>query len=416
MKVWISLRRVIAISEMIGLPRASRALERAKFAPNTTRAGASLSKSDETRLTDKVEVWAGICMIDRIAGMMFNLPSGTNRYQLPRLPVVGADGEVIRRGYLSSLAAISKEVYELDDSTMLDGSDAERYAEVLRIDQELISLASIPPPSWWSTDTPGILPDQVLKYWHSYLTIRVHLKFTLQKDGNQQFDYSRYTCMNACNIAITRYLTIRPAMPSGFFIGRIVDLQALTAAVVLLLAYHNSRSARRRNFQAQAIESPARLIAQLIEVMESLSCLRASDFATQAVVTIRSLSTLLEDDSASERQELTLTVPLLGKIHVHKNRNPIGNTMGQDVSSMVGLAPSQTTTGSQHFQPVFTPTTADFSGQAMPATNTSAWDPLSLFIEDDDREALFQSALVTEDYEQMDPTMNFSGFDFGGYA
>lgn len=420
MKVWITLRRVIAISEMIGLPQAAKMHERTKDALTMSRAGFNLSKADEERLIEKAEVWTGICMVDRIAGMMFNLPAGTYRYQLPSLPVVDSNGQILVRGFMGNLAGISKHIFELDDGPILGGSDADLYAEVLSIDQELISLARLPPASWWGDPTPGTtanLSEQILKYWHSYLTVRVHLKFTLQKDANQQFDYSRYTCMTACNIAINRYLGFRSTLPGGFFVGRVVDLQALTVAVVLLLAYHNSRSTRRRHVQAQTIESPASLIAQLIEVMESLSTLRTSDFATQAVVTLRSLSTLLGDDSASERRELTLTVPLLGKIHVHKNKHPVGNTIAQDAHALMDMDLAQVPVGSQSVPPsVFTPATSDFSSQSLPVTNSWSWDPLSLFIEDDDREAIFQHAIFAEDFGQMDASISYSSLDFGGYS
>jgi hypothetical protein len=412
MKMWLTLRRIIAISEMIGLPHAARAVERAKAAPTPIKAGVNPSKSDEARLLEKAETWAAICMVDRIGGMMFNLPAGTKRYQSIKLAVVDSNGQVLTRAYLSNLADIAKQVYDLDDGSFLEDSDAELCAEVLRIDQELHSLASLPPQTWWSTYTPGALGDQLLQYWHYYITVRIHLKLTLQNDAGQKSDYSRYTCMNACNTVIRRYLTLRRALPSGFFVGRVVDLQVLTAAVVLLLAYHNSRSIQNTHFHAKAIESPDQLIGQLVELMESISCLPASDFATQAVVTIRSLSALLQDDSASRTRELNLTVPLLGKLYVRKNSNPVKNTSSQDEGTIMGL--SQATSGIQNVASAFTPTASDLSDPTLPVANVWSWDPLYLFIEDDDREALFQSALRTEDFGQIDASMNFVAFDFGG--
>lgn len=408
MKMWLTLRRIVAISEMIGLPHAARAVERAKNAPSPINPGANLSKSDEARLLEKAETWAAICMVDRIAAMMFNLPAGTKRYQSLKLPVVDSNGQVLTRAYLSNLADIAKQVYDLDDGPLSEDSDAELYADVLRIDQEMNSLASLPPQTWWSTFTPGVLGDQLLQYWHYYITVRIHLKLTLQHDGGQKSDYSRYTCMNACSLTIRRYLTLRRALPTGFFVGRVVDLQVLTAAVVLLLAYHNSTSDQNTYFHAKAIESPGPLIAQLIELMDSISCLPAADFATQAVVTIRSLSALLEDDSASQRRELNLTVPLLGKIYVRKNRNPIKSNNSQHESSMMGLSQAG------GIQNVLTPTTSELSGPTLPLTNAWSWDPLYLFIEDDDREAFFHSALRTEDFEQVDGPMNFVAFEFSG--
>ncbi|KEF52056.1 uncharacterized protein A1O9_12046 [Exophiala aquamarina CBS 119918] len=408
--MWLTLRRIIAISEVIGLPHAARSLERAKAAPYSTNVRPSLSKPEETRLLEKAETWAGICMIDRIAGMLFNLPAGTKRYQSAKLAVLDSNGQVVTKAYLSSLTEIAKQVYDLDDGSVTGLSDAELYAEALRIDQELISLASLPPQSWWNTYTPRARADQLLQYWHAYITIRVHLKLTLQSDASQNFDYSRYSCMNACSTAIRRYLDLRRGLPEGFFVGRIVDLQALTAGVVLVLAYHNSRSARHVQFQAQTIESPDLLIAQLVDLMDSISCLKAADFAKQAVITLRSLSALLDENSASKEQDLTLTVPLLGKIFVRKNRNPVAAPISQSDGTIPQL--SQATNANQNVAPAFTPATSDLSGQTLPVANSWPWDPLSLFIEDNDREALFHQALMTEDFGQMDASVGFTAFDF----
>ena len=408
--MWLTLRRIIAISEVIGLPHAARALDRAKNPPYSNSVGPTLSKPEETRLAEKAEAWAGICTIDRIAGMLFNLPAGTKRYQTTKLAILDSNGQVITRAYLSSLTEIAKQVYDLDDGSGTELSDAELYSEVLRMDQELISLASLPPQAWWNTYTPGALAEQLLQYWHSYVTIRVHLKLTLQSDAGQKFDYSRYSCMNACSAAIRRYIGLRREMPEGFFVGRIVDLQALTAGVVLLLAYHNSSSARHVQFQAQGIESPDLLIAQLVELMDSISCRKAADFAKQAVVTIRSLSALLDDHDSSQGQDLTLTVPLLGKIFVRKNKKDVQNPFSQSVGNIPEF--SQAPIGVQNVSSTFTAATSDLSGQTLPVANSWPWDPLSLFIEHDDREAMFHQALMTEEFGQMDVATGFTAFDF----
>lgn len=110
-------------------------------------------------------------------------------------------------------------------------------------------------------------------------------------------------------------------------------------------------------------------------------------------------------------------MPLLGKIHVHKNKHPVGNTIAQDAHALMDMDLAQVPVGSQSVPPsVFTPATSDFSSQSLPVTNSWSWDPLSLFIEDDDREAIFQHAIFAEDFGQMDASISYSSLDFGGYS
>ncbi|KAK1021746.1 hypothetical protein LTR33_018380, partial [Friedmanniomyces endolithicus] len=68
-KVWISLRRIIPLAELIGLPRAMHQLKAFDTQPET-----NVSLSQRERTKEAAELWVSICAVDRLAAMMFNLP------------------------------------------------------------------------------------------------------------------------------------------------------------------------------------------------------------------------------------------------------------------------------------------------------------------------------------------------------
>lgn len=85
-RLWLMLRRLIALAELIGLPRAASQLSSA-----STASGVYGSRREAA-----AAVWESICVVDRIVGLMFNLPLGTAAHGFPlRESVTSPEGEII---------------------------------------------------------------------------------------------------------------------------------------------------------------------------------------------------------------------------------------------------------------------------------------------------------------------------------
>lgn len=402
-KGWLQLRRSIALAELMGYPQAQRAFR--LHHPEVT--------SEDDPRAFKAQIWESLCALDRISGTILNLPVGTTRYsQTSAHPIViSGAGEV--RLYLSKLADIAIRTKYVDDLYMMDSATHELYSTVLDLDRELRSLAQEAPKTWtlYAMNMKTVEPHHVVQYLHQYVTMRVHMPFTLNRDPGEEYLYSRMAGITACRAVAGAYHILRRALPSTFFMCRFLDLQALTAAVVLMLSAHTLPSSQRSTTHTDKAEIKV-LVNQIVELMEEKSHLAVGlNFAHEGAVTIRALSDLLsEDEKSSGAQSLTLKVPLLGKIHVRRN---VRTTQAPPPNAQPAPIPMDTNLWNQSM-----PQTSDPSLMASvpvsAAQGQSPWllNPLSWSIEDD-HEAAFQDALMADAFDgfnvaHMDPNFGFT--------
>ena len=317
--MWLILRRVIALAEMIGLPRAAMAVGSLQDSLGATSHAASPGAILMVQRAQKAEVWISICAIDRVTSMMWSLPLATRNFPLPKPPILDSHGKVIPQSFLYSLADIASRILELDDLYSSGRPLPELSSGVKAIDQELQNLISLTPKDWWKIDWSEMSIYAPLQYWHQYLTVRTHLQHAMTYGEGQQLDFSSFvTCFNASDGLARRYISLRPLLPAGLFANWVIDLQACTAAVFLLLASyritHNTSSCP----QVVNVAFSTDLVNQVMLVMESAAERVGGDFTHTGADALRSLSLLLQQPQGSESQRITLNLPLVGRIHVSR--------------------------------------------------------------------------------------------------
>ncbi|TKA77375.1 hypothetical protein B0A55_03224 [Friedmanniomyces simplex] len=318
-KVWISLRRIITLAELIGLPRATHQLKISRIQPETPNTGSC----QRERTVEAAELWWSICAVDRLAAMMFNLPIGTgNHVYLIQEPVV--NGRVEPQLYLSRLADVACGVQDIDNLHATGTPPSELCEKVLRLDQQLRTLAGVAPKGWWELSSENVSAEHILQYFHQYITIRAHVQLALKNQGNEQYAYSDLVCTETCRDLARRYNVLRGLLPNGFFACRLIDLQALTAAIFLLIKQHDpvQDAVVGTRLQVHADPTTRPLLEGLIETMDAGAQKPGGLFARQAAQAIRSVADLLTNQGHSEDQSLTLRVPLLGRIDVRRKIPP----------------------------------------------------------------------------------------------
>ncbi|KAI7331803.1 hypothetical protein KC315_g4962 [Hortaea werneckii] len=199
---------------------------------------------------------------------------------------------VLTRSYVYRLAEIASRILDLDRMSSSGKPGYEIFNTVMSIDQELRYLAN-------------------------------------------QFAFNFATCTEASQALARRYAALRPLLPIGFFASRVIDLQAFTGAVFLLLAsQRNVLTGSRRlrssdNFsEAEANRGLAQGIVDGMETSAADATGMAADFGRQAAGAIRSLSDLLLlPPSNGGCQRVTLRLPLIGNIHVA--RKPASDAASQ---------------------------------------------------------------------------------------
>jgi hypothetical protein len=390
------MRHLVAIAELMGLPKASQAVELNRIK------GAAYDESP----VQKAQLWESICAADRLLGMIINLPSATRRYQLAVPSNLTIDGVVQARAYVSRLSAITINVQDLDDMNTSQQSESEMYATALKIDKELKELASQTPESWWTIEKNPIEAAHVLQFLHSAITMRAHLPLVMRQNPSPEFIYSRVACMDACEAVASRYQFLRQQFPTGIFLARIMDLQVFTAIVVILLTSHNSPSLYHPNIRKTRTQ-----IENQVKQVTSLMDDDVSKFAQHGVATIRSLQILLQqEDSNSQLQDLSIKVPLLGDVRVRRNIRTLNPPNGRIANSVQNLQngsswrpDEQITSQPPGGQSDNTNAPVDFAFQPQ---GEWQWDPLSWSVDNYNENYFFQGTFMGENYDQFSEWQN----------
>ncbi|KAM0716394.1 hypothetical protein Q7P37_007839 [Cladosporium fusiforme] len=299
-KMWIRVRRIICFAELLGLP-------------------AQASKSSNGDATEEqiiaASVWDSICVIDRLISTMSNLPAATKSYSIQHQSLISADGKVSVQSYMSRLTDLVLLVQDLDNEAASDKPSSEQLSRVFAVDERFRELAEMTPAAWWHVSGDQMTAERLVQYWHHYFSVRAHIRLAMADDATGRFRLSYNTCVRASQNMALRYIDLRPLVPSGFFASRVLDLQILTAAVFLLL--DSSKPVIPHAQVLQQANASGDLVNQLITSLETASHTPGGNFAEKAVVALRSLRTLMQAPlDGDTRQEMTLKLPLIGKIAV----------------------------------------------------------------------------------------------------
>lgn len=406
-RAWVRLRHVIAIAELMGLPKASRMAQINKNA---------VTEEDETQL-HIAQLWEMICTAERLLGMISNLPPSTRRYHQPKDQALAIGGVVQPRVYLSRLTDIATRLHDLDDTGTAQGPSSEPYTSSLDLDRELRALASQTPRPWWAGDMEEARPDHLVQFLHYSIAMRVHLPFTIRQHSGEEYFYSRLACMNACESVAQRYQFLRRKLPPGIFLSGILDLQAFTATVILLLTSHSLPSADRLALRVETAKIQG-LVAQVIKVMRERSNeTPGSGFAQTGATALSSLNNLLrQEEAAAHVPELTLNVPLLGNLHIRRNIPPAsqaGNHRSSQTTPDLGLfKPSEHSFPQEQGSSSLSPNTDEVP--ITPMQGDWQQDDFSWSIENS-HENLFQDMVMADDFDQFSiPDNAYENLYFNG--
>lgn len=266
------------------------------------------------------QLWELINASNKLLGMVLNVPPDNGRHEQKGNQEVTIDGVVQPRAYLSKLIYIVGEIPHLDETNVAGDSATALYTPASELISELNELVSQTRESWWTINMERVEPDHIVQFIHHYVTMRLHLPFAMRQDSIEKGLHSRVACMNACIFVVQRYQFLCRMLPPGFFLSRILDLQAFTAAVILLLTRKSWSSI---NLATSLIEK-AKIeneVDQVIRLLRQRSRgLPGSHITHNAVNTILSLRKFLEEDEGvAQVHQITLNVPLLGRGHVRRN-------------------------------------------------------------------------------------------------
>lgn len=313
-KAWLKLRHAIAIAEIMGLHNMVHIAK-----PRT-----ATEAVDKAHIS-KLRLWNVICAADRLLGMILGLPPVTSRYQQAMPHSVSVNGVVQTQVYLCRLTDIVHKIQHLDHLSLSDVSRPECYTLVSELSRELKTLASQTPESWWlgsARGTNNVHPDDIVQFLHYYITMRAHLPLALRPGPGGENTFSCLACVEACESMLQRYQFLSRRLPRGLFISEMLDLQAFSAAVILLLMSHMS-SVRFLGVGIDRIKI-SNEVRQVIELLhEKSDTFPSSENTRNSFTTLCSLDTFIRGTEGSvDLRQIDCHAPLLGKVQITRNGHP----------------------------------------------------------------------------------------------
>ena len=190
------------------------------------------------------------------------------------------------------------------------------FSDSLRIDLELGKSEEIMPMTWWHTIPDD---DMSLEAIHEMFTLKlsyfnlrklIHLPFVLQPFTNPSYQSSAATALAASREMITCYEILRNEKRPVLRMCNLIDFQAFTAGVIILLitlAYPSF-------YQDDDWE----IVYRLIQVLDRTSQEYSNGVATQASQLLKDLSKFQNEDGQNNRC-FQAVVPYFGKMRIRRN-------------------------------------------------------------------------------------------------
>ncbi|KAJ5974803.1 hypothetical protein N7481_008510 [Penicillium waksmanii] len=340
-KAWLKLRHAIAVAELLGLHNLFQVIQ----------IGSATESTDED-VMNKLRLWDLICAADRLLGMVLNIPPITGRHQQLANHSVSINGIVQTRVYLCRLTDIANKIQDLDLISKFNASGTKNYEFTLELSRELKALASQTPEAWWSGGVHGTNnahPDHIVQFLHYYVAMRIHLPLSLRQGPGGENLFNCLACVAACESMVQRYQLLSQTLPPGLFLSEMLDIQAFSAAVTLLLISHmSSLCSLEVGMDKIKMKNEA---GQVIKLLQDKSGYHSgSCTAYNGFTTLRSLDDLLCGRKNSLNVcQIAFYVPLIGKLQVKRNEqtSQADDEWSSEFLSALGLP----NTSEQIFQP-----------------------------------------------------------------
>jgi hypothetical protein len=274
-----------------------------------------LHNAGETAPHRQKAVWGHIWQLERHLSAFFGLPSATTDSH----PGVSTPPPAQDFGarILYDLAVIAGHIIERNQN-----HQTANYAVTLAIDQEIQQCKSRLPPGWWngiptaSTPLTTIYSLGILKIGFFSGQKMLHLPYMLKSSPDNNYEYSRLQALDAGREMIKGYQAVRQHPELMLTICDLMDFQAFTAAVVLVIDLLNQPSQLETHQEASDWNLVHDVTKSLKLVSEAMEC----TVAGQAQHLLEHLSTF-RDGAYKGPDNYQVIIPMFGRVKINRPKN-----------------------------------------------------------------------------------------------
>ena len=220
---WLLYHRAVAFAQLLGLHRLSM----------------RRPKNPDTEYYRQLMVWTHLVMGDRYLSLVLGLPySVAEAFVSSSIAEAAAVAQDSAAGeaYLARMAPLMTKLIDRNQS-----ATTMPYSHTLNLDRELDELYSTTPKHWWTTERlPGTTVEEHFdrlqaQFFHHHAKLLLHMPFMLRSSADKLYQYSHTATLESSRQMIHYFDALRGAESVGPHICKLLDFQAFTAAMLLLL-------------------------------------------------------------------------------------------------------------------------------------------------------------------------------------
>ncbi|KAI1323436.1 hypothetical protein F5Y16DRAFT_383792 [Xylariaceae sp. FL0255] len=358
---WLTLRSAIACAELAGLPAICQSPDTLSRLAQLGGAGGVVNPSSPVL---KASIWIQLCLLDRILGVLLNLPS-TTRDSPRQLPSYLLRRNGTGRELFWALSKIAIRIRDRDESITFSETSKDWRADSEDIARELHNVAGnasiLEQGSWFGGG--GGLPDHsgalrlphLYQHIYFYQLLRTQLPLMLQeansathatsssfglrpdtdKEEVSRTNRSHATCIYACTRMGRLYLQQVTGPTRGLFPMRISDFMAFTAIAVLMLEQEGAL--QPITTASSDIDGNSQLLKELISALKQAAKQEGRAIAKQAVKAAEAIKETLTIREDSNSSVSSIQIPLLGTVRLTRKARPTVATKARQKRSAASL-------------------------------------------------------------------------------
>ncbi|KAK0752904.1 hypothetical protein B0T18DRAFT_395602 [Schizothecium vesticola] len=175
-------------------------------------------------------IWTQIWHLEKVLALILGLPS-----TIPSPPQRDGESGIPLHTLHHRMCSLAASIGDRDQSSQPS------YPATVRIGQELDECRAIMPDSWWHEpprlETPfaELYAQQAAKVQYFLLVKLLHIPFMLKSSTDAKYEYSRVSALAASRAMINAYLSLRRSGRGTFVVCELLDFQAFSAGIVLII-------------------------------------------------------------------------------------------------------------------------------------------------------------------------------------
>jgi len=258
-----------------------------------------------------------LLIADRCIALILGLPSGT--------PSGMSFAEGLSEVFVSQSEIYSAKLCEISSLILdrNDGDEARAFAATQEIDEKLDKLAETMPADWWEVPSPSLqirlleaaetFDRLMAQIWHYQLEALLHLPFMYRAAHERRYEYSKISCLKASREIVRRWIYLM-GMHGAPIVNKLVDFQAFTSCVILLLGLVSPKQGSADLEQDKQEIEDRKLVKSVIRMLEDRPTASSDKIYAQSIEVLQSLESVDIHKPCKLNGSIRLSIPHFGTI------------------------------------------------------------------------------------------------------